>query len=187
MTPGAEDFIESETDADEMCNFEIDLIPGLLQVEEYTRALVPAFSPGTDEDLVTKRVQLRMARQQRLLDGSLRLWAVIGTPALDCPVGGVDVQRKQLQRLLHTAEHPNVTLQVLPYGFGEHIAMGMPFSLAQYADGGGAAVLDLLSGILCLEDQADLNRYSLAFRHLCAAALPARDSMALVRRKYDEL
>lgn len=187
LTPATEDFLEVESDAVEVCNFESDLIPGLLQVEEYTRALAAAFEPGADDEVLAKRVELRAARQQRLLERRFQSWAVIGTPALECPVGGRDVQRKQLRRLLDTTAHSNITLQVLPYSSGEHIALGMPFALAWFADGDGVAIIEHLSGNVYLEEQADVSRYSLAFRHLCAAALPVRESLALVRRKLDEL
>jgi transcriptional regulator with XRE-family HTH domain len=187
LTPQTEDFIEVESDAAEMLNFEVDRIPGLLQTDEYTRALVHAVDPSADQETVEKRVALRVERQQRLLEGRFTLWAVVGSLALDCPVGSVEIYRRQLKRLMDASAQPNITLQVLPYETGEHVAMGMPFALALFADGDGAVIIEHLTGNLYLEDQSDVSRYNLAFRHLCAAALPARESLALVRRRFDDL
>lgn len=187
LTPETEDFIEVESDAAEMLNFEVDRIPGLLQTEDYTRALVHAIDPAARDETVERRVALRVERQQRLLERKFSLWAVIGSPALDCPAGGVEVHRQQLKRLIDVSELPNVTMQVLPYAAGEHISMGMPFALALFPDGDGAVIIEHLTGNVYLEDQSDVNRYNLAFRHLCAAALPARESLDLVRRRSDDL
>jgi transcriptional regulator with XRE-family HTH domain len=187
LTPGTEDFIEIETDAVEVLNFQIDLLPGLLQVEDYTRALMRTFAPEVDEDVVARRAELRMARQRRLLNGELALWAVVGTPALECPVGGAGVHRRQLEHLAEAVTHPNVTFQVLPHRAGEHSAMGTSFALTQFPDGGSAVVLSHLTGELCVEDEADVARYGLAFRHLCASALSFRDSAALVHEHIAQL
>jgi transcriptional regulator with XRE-family HTH domain len=187
LTPGTEDFIEVESDAAEMLNFEVDRIPGLLQTEDYTRALVHAIEPTASTDTVERRIALRVERQQRLLERKFSLWAVIGSPALDCPVGGVEVHRDQMKRLIDVSEYPNVTVQVLPYDAGEHISMGMPFALALFPDGDGAVIIGHLTGNVYLEDQSDVSRYNLAFRHLCASALPARESLDLVRRRSDDV
>jgi transcriptional regulator with XRE-family HTH domain len=187
LTPETEDFIEVESDAAEMLNFEVDRIPGLLQTEDYTRALVHAIDPAARDDTVDRRVALRVERQRRLFERKLTLWAIVGSPALDCPVGGVEVHRQQMKRLIDASEHPNVTMQVLPYDAGEHTSLGMPFALALFPDGDGAVIIEHLTGNVYLEDQSDVSRYSLAFRHLCASALPARESLDLVRRRSDDV
>ncbi|MPZ80549.1 MAG: hypothetical protein GEV28_09190 [Actinophytocola sp.] len=82
-----EDFLEIGTDAVRVCSYQADVIPGLLQTEDYARAVIRAFDPEVDAETVEKRTELRMRRQRRVLEGDLRLWAVVDTGALERVVG----------------------------------------------------------------------------------------------------
>ena len=84
---------------------------------------------------VDRRVALRMTRQQVLSRPSPpRLWAVIDEAALRRPVGGRDVMRGQLERLIEASKLPNVTLQVLPFSVGSHSAEAGAFTILRFPD-----------------------------------------------------
>lgn len=180
------DFVELETDAVSVSNFQIDLIPGLLQTADYARAVFRAGLPEASVDIIEQRMELRIARQQRVLDGGLMIWAVITEAALIRAMGGRDVHLAQLAHLPEVATLPNVQFQIIPTRAGEHMAMGVPFSCFRFDDGYGAVAIDHLSGTLFLEEEPDVGRYRLAFQHLCGVALSPQDSLALVRRYIDE-
>jgi transcriptional regulator with XRE-family HTH domain len=186
LATDGEDFLEIETDAIRACNFEADVIPGLLQTEPYARAVIRAFDPEVSDDTVDKRTEIRMKRQRPVLEGELRLWAVVDTGALERIVGGIEVQRAQLSHLVEAIQHPTVTFQVLPPEAGEHMAMSTPFACYTFPIGGGAVTMDHLAGTFCMEDQTVVDRYTLAFEHLRATALSTRDSLAWVRRVAEQ-
>ncbi|MEV0153518.1 helix-turn-helix transcriptional regulator [Micromonospora sp. NPDC050686] len=128
-----------------LCYFEPCLVPGLLQTEEYARAVVSAGGLYRS-DRVEHLVSLRMSRQ-RLLHRSdpPECVFVIDESALHRPVGGRAVMDRQLGSLLEAVELPQVRLHVLPLGVGAHASMGGGFVLAQ------------LSGddrLLCLDNAA---------------------------------
>lgn len=187
IAPDGEDFLEIETDAIRASNFEADVIPGLLQTEPYARAVIRAFDPEVDDNTVDKRTEIRIMRQRRVLEGDLRLWAVVDTGALERVVGGPEVHRAQLRHLIEAIQHPTVTFQTLPPDAGEHMAMSTPFACYTFPVGGGAVAIDHLGGTFCMEDQTVVDRYTLAFEHLRATALSTRDSLAWVRRVAEQL
>ncbi|CCH34860.1 DUF5753 domain-containing protein [Actinosynnema sp. NPDC047251] len=184
--PGNIEFVDLESDAVSVSAFQIDLVPGLLQTPDYSRAVIRAAHPDLAEDVLAQRVELRAKRQDRVLDGSLAVWAVITEAALLRATGGREVHLAQLARLTELVARPNVQFQIIPNRAGEHMAMGVPFSCFRFDDGYGTAVVDHLSGTLFLEEEQDVDRYRLAFHHLCGVASSQPDSLALLRRYLEE-
>ncbi|MEV0681338.1 helix-turn-helix transcriptional regulator [Actinosynnema sp. NPDC050436] len=179
------EYVVLESEAVAVDTFEIDLIPGLFQTPEYARQIVRAFDPHAADAVVDKRVELRQARQGRLEGGLLRVWAILDEAALRRVVGGVEVHKAQLRHLLQLAALPSVTLQVLPFAKGAHIAMGSAFAQLMFADFPSVVYIENLSGGLYLDDDAENEWYSLAMDHLRAAALNPEDSVSLVERVLD--
>ncbi|GAA3461338.1 helix-turn-helix domain-containing protein [Saccharothrix longispora] len=180
------DFAELETDAVSVGNFEIDLVPGLLQTQDYSRAVFRTGLPRISDDDVEHRAELRATRQQRVSNGALSVWAIVTEATLVRAVGGRDVHSAQLARLVELAALPNVQFQVVPTRAGEHVSMGVPFSCFTFDDGSGAVAVDHLTGTLFLEEDVDVERYRLAFQHLCGTALSPQDSLALLRQYIEE-
>lgn len=180
------DFAELETDSVSVSNFQIDLIPGLLQTPDYARAVFRTGLPPIAEDLIEHRVELRTTRQERVQSGDLSVWAVVTEAALIRAMGGRGVHTAQLTRLLELAALPNVQFQIIPTRAGEHVAMGVPFSCFTFDDGFGAVAVDHLTGTLFLEEEPDVERYRLAFLHLCSTALSQQDTAALLRKYLKE-
>jgi transcriptional regulator with XRE-family HTH domain len=95
--------------------YEPQVVPGLLQTEDYARAITTASFPGATEDETERRVALRLARQELLRrPAPPEYWVVLDETVLRRPVGGRDVMRSQLARLIEAAEPGNITIQVIP-------------------------------------------------------------------------
>ncbi len=126
-----ESWPDHEQQAVRLCSFEPCLVPGLLQTEEYARAV---FSAGGlyRSDRVEELVSLRMSRQRLLhRDDPPDCVFVIDESALRRRVGGPAVMDRQLGRLLEAVELPRVRLHVLPLDVGAHVSMGGGFVLAR--------------------------------------------------------
>ncbi|WP_034488254.1 helix-turn-helix domain-containing protein [Actinomadura oligospora] len=176
-------YIEFECSASRISNFECAFVPGLLQTEEYARATIGGCRPGMTEDEVDHRVEARIRRQELLTaDGPLELRAILDEAALRRRVGGTGTMARQAEHLLLAAELHNVTLQVVPFDAGAHPGMMGSFVVMDFpADVGvRVAYLDGQVGDFFLEEEADVQRYSLAFEHLRTAALSPRASTALI-------
>ena len=181
-------YVELEADACDISGYEPQFVPGLLQVAEYSRAVL-AKGIGVARAQVEQGVALRLDRQRRLVaDGSPALWFVVDEAVLRRPVGGADVMRGQLDRLLTTADLTHVTLQVLPFSAGAYSGMGPAFSMLSFPDPADPTVVyveQLFSG-LYLEKAEEIERYTLALNHLQAAALSPEDSIALIAKVAKE-
>jgi transcriptional regulator with XRE-family HTH domain len=175
-------YIGLESAASEIRIYEVTLIPGLLQTEDYARAVIAAGAMD-DADAVERTVAFRMARQPALTTPDPpQLWAVLDEAALHRRVGGAGVMRFQLEHLLSLAQLPNVAIQVLPFGAGAHPAMGRPFVILGFPERADPDVVYLedLTSALYVENVEEVDRYNVFFNHLRASALPFEDSAALI-------
>jgi transcriptional regulator with XRE-family HTH domain len=175
-------YLGLESAASEIHIYEVSLIPGLLQTEDYARAVISAGQMGPRDD-IDRRVALRMARQPALTrEDPPRVWAVLDEAALRRRVGGAGLMRLQLEHLLELADLKNVALQVIPFGGGAHPAMGRPFIILVFPERVDPDVVYLedLTSALYVEDVDEVDRYNVFFNHLRATALSFDDSAALI-------
>jgi DNA-binding XRE family transcriptional regulator len=167
-------YVDLEQAASMIRTYEGQFIPGLLQTDDYMRAVMvrgPDDAPGDIE----RRVELRRARQALLTRrDSPRLWAVVDEAALRRPVGGPETIRAQLERLIEAARLPNVTLQVLRFGAGAHPAMVGAFSVLRFADVDLPDVIYLehLTGAVYLDKREDVRQYLHVMETVCVRAAP---------------
>ncbi|MGH3751711.1 MAG: helix-turn-helix domain-containing protein [Pseudonocardiaceae bacterium] len=126
-------FIDLEADATEIRCYEGELVPGLLQTEDYARALIRVALFGADQAEVDRRVNIRMDRKGILARDTPpppRLWSVLGEAVFARPVGGREVLRAQMEHLLQITTEPTiVTMQVLPFSVGTSPGLGSSFTL----------------------------------------------------------
>jgi DNA-binding XRE family transcriptional regulator len=154
-------YVDLEQAATLIRTYEGQFVPGLLQTDDYMRAVMGGALAETTEE-TERRVELRHARQALLeRDNPPRLWAVIDEAALRRPVGGARVMRAQIERLLECAELPSVVLQVLPFGAGAHPAMVGAFSILRFADDDlpDIVYLEHLTGAVYLDKREDVLRH----------------------------
>jgi len=99
-------------------------VPGLFQTEEYARAVL-AEQPAIQEDELTAAVAARLGRQSVLARAGRPplVWVVIDESVLNRTVGGAKAMHEQLLYLAHMAEHPNITVQVVPLTAGWHCGL----------------------------------------------------------------
>jgi hypothetical protein len=167
-----------------------ELVPGLLQTEEYAREVRRAFVPAADPEQTDRWVALRMARQRRLHgEDPIRVWAVLNEGALRRVVGGSATMVRQLERLAEVATLSNVTVQVLPFGAGAHPAMDAPFMILGFPDRTDPDVvyIEHMTEALYLETPLEVDGFTLAFDHLRARALDPDESVARIQSITDDL
>jgi transcriptional regulator with XRE-family HTH domain len=177
------DYISFESEARSVSNYESLFIPGLLQTEDYTRAVIRGILPHASTAQVDSRVTARMERQALLTaDNPPQLWAIMDEAAARRIVGGPAVMREQLARLRDMAALPNVTVQVIPYDAGAHPGMPGSFIVLEFPDPADQSLvyIDSMAGDLFLEDDMEIRRYILMFEHLRAAALRPDESVTLL-------
>ncbi|MFD9127522.1 helix-turn-helix domain-containing protein [Kitasatospora sp. NPDC059571] len=154
--------------------YEVQFIPGLLQCEEYARAVFARSRPVVSDEELERRVGLRARRQKLLTDGQgPRLWAVIDEAALRRPVGGPAVMRAQVQHLIDMAEQPNVVVQVMPFRFGAHAGESGAFSILRFPEQDLADIvyLEQLTTALYLDKRDDVDAYIQVMERLCVDSL----------------
>ncbi|GAA4854457.1 helix-turn-helix transcriptional regulator [Saccharopolyspora rosea] len=183
-------YYDLEQEASSVRDWQLNLIPGMFQTEEYARALFSA-SGSLDDDEVENAVTARMLRRTQLVDEDFPLSysAVVDESALRRPVGGADVMHRQLKQLVEYAGLPNVSIQVLPSSVGQHRGLDGPFTLLSYADPAEPDILYIehATGSLHIERADAVSVATLTFERLRATALNTVDSAALVDRLATEL
>jgi transcriptional regulator with XRE-family HTH domain len=183
VTPSwLEPYLGLEAEAARLRDFQSMVLPGLLQTEDYARAILRA-APGVPADDIEQQVALRMERQQ-VLAGSTppELCLVLSEGVLRVPVGGPAVLRAQLGRLAELAGRGQVTLQVLPDGAAAQVHPVSSFTMLDFADPADPSVVytEHLTGGLLLDDPAEVRTYSGVFDQLRVAALGPGPSADLI-------
>ncbi|MFD0212122.1 helix-turn-helix domain-containing protein [Streptomyces hirsutus] len=183
------DYIALEAMAGTIRTFQAQLVPGLLQTPEYIRAVTVASHQWQTADEIEQFVQVRLARQERLVsDSPLQLWAVLSEAVLLQQVGGPKVMSAQLEQLLITSERPNVTIQVLPFSRGAHASMFGPYVVLGFPE---EAALDVVladnpTGSMWLEREAEVGRYQELFDAARTSALSPVESRTVIRHRAKE-
>ncbi|MBL1113578.1 helix-turn-helix domain-containing protein [Streptomyces sp. 110] len=183
------DYIALETMADSIRTFQAQLVPGLLQIPEYIRAVTVASQQWQTADEIEAFVHVRLARQERLSgDSPLRLWAVLSEAVLLQQVGGSEVMKTQLQHLLTVSENPNVTVQVLPFSRGAHASMFGPYVVLGFPEEGALDVVlaDNPTGSMWLEREVEVARYQDLFDAARTSALSPMESRTVIHRRAKE-
>lgn len=187
ITGGLSTYIAFEAEASELHSWSWGTINGLLQTREYAEATFLGEPLGRDRspEEVDKLVEARLGRQQRITDGSLKLWAVLDESLLHRTIGGPEVLRPQLDHLL--AAPKNVTIQVLTQQTVWHAGLNGAFTLMSFPAHPAVAFVETLAGDLDVEGDEDVSRYTLAFDYLRAAAASLEDSKQLIASARDNI
>lgn len=175
-------YIGLEAEASALQTYQALVIPGLLQTDDYARALIQAGPAEITEEEVERRIAIR-AKRQKILTGEdpARLSAVIDEAALRRPVGGADVMRAQLERLVQLARLPRVMVQLLPYSLGPHPGLGGPFTILSFPESDpDAAYVETIAGELLIEEDSDVERYRSVYRRLLGLALSPADTINML-------
>jgi transcriptional regulator with XRE-family HTH domain len=183
-------YVGLEAEASSVRVYESELVHGLLQTPDYYRAFLRAAPAAADEDEAERKIEVRLARQERLTgDDPPDYWAVLNEAVIRRVVGGADVMRKQLDHIAEMAKLPHVNVQVLPFGAGVHPAMDGSFEILGFPEPTDPAVvyLENQAGSLYLEEEPEIDRYERMFSHLIAKALDPEESRRMIARVARDL
>jgi transcriptional regulator with XRE-family HTH domain len=164
--------------------YEVQFVHGLLQTEDYARAVILLADPDTPSAEVDRRISLRIKRQQLLTrPGAPELWVVLDETALRRSPGGPRVMRAQLEHLLRLGGQPNVTLQIVPFRAGPPAAVGGPFTILRFPepDLPDVVYLEQLSSALYLDQPGDVVGYLAVMDQLCVQGETGAASQDVLR------
>ena len=158
------------------------VIPGLLQTADYARAIHEAWVPEISPERIDELVRVRLMRQELLRrEPPLAISAIFDEAALHRVVGGPSTMRSQLRQLIELAQVPNVTIRIIPYAVGAHIALESTFRILEFDDPARDVVfVEGLVGRIYLERAQDVARYSEVFERLTEIALSPQESIELM-------
>ena len=184
-----EDFPAHEATAHDLYFYENSVFPGLIQTDQYMRAVFGAVPNVTAEE-IDRLVAGRVARQEVVYRDDPkppRLWALVDEVALRRPAAAPEVMYEQCRHVLEVSRLPHVSLAVVPHAARWHVGLlgachiverdGMPriVNLEDFVDGRVS------------EDPATVRRAALRFRALQHEALPGGDSQDMISRMAEEL
>lgn len=179
-------YVALEQDASEVRCFESTLVNGLLQTKDYARSVLSTLSTAEDREATDRLVELRMRRQDRLYatEDPLTVRVLLDEAVLHRPVGGEQVMRAQLERLLADAQRPNITVQVLPFRVGAHLAVAGSFSVLAFpgSDDNDLVYIEGHVGELYLEREHDVQVYQRMFDVLVEMCMSSAQSARLVAK-----
>jgi transcriptional regulator with XRE-family HTH domain len=177
-------YVGLEAEAAGISYYQSAIVPGLMQTPDYARAMheanVPEIPPGRIEQLI----EVRLTRQQLLVqEPPLRLEAILDEALLHRVVGGPVVMAAQLDHLVELSGQPNVTMRVIPFSVGAHPAMNSTFNILEFAGPVAPVVyVEGLVGWIYVERPQDVERYQQVFKHLRTVSLNPRESIELIAK-----
>jgi hypothetical protein len=158
------------------------IVHGLLQTEEYARAVAETWDGGllVNEE-VERQVRIKMERQRRVLDEEPpELWVILDEAVLRREVGGKAIMAAQLKHLAVMAKR--LTLQVVPFAHGGYPGVRGALTVFEFDERmhSPVAYVEGQAGNLYMEKDEDLRRGTLAYNHMTAAALSKQESVKLI-------
>jgi hypothetical protein len=174
-----EPYIGLEAEATAITCYSMYYVPGLLQTEEYARALIKAIAPRIEPEVYEQRVEVRLRRQQLLEQGNRPRYRVLLDEAvLHRRVGGAQVMYAQLSKILEAEKKDQAAVQVIPFDIGAHAAQDSNFVLLEFDEPSVSPVIYVegLTGVRYIDREADVDRYREAVERLRDSALSQHES-----------
>jgi transcriptional regulator with XRE-family HTH domain len=190
LPPWFEAYVGLEAVATQIRAYEVQFVPGLLQSEDYARAVTLLGHDGASPREIDRRVRLRMARQAILdRDEPPNIWAVLDEAVLRRPAGSPAVMQGQLKHLIAMAQLPNVTIQIIPFQAGGHSAAGGPFSVLRFAepDLPDVVYLEQLTSALYLDKPEVVDSYLRVMERVCMEATTPAASIDAIAAMLGEI
>ncbi|MEU0124084.1 helix-turn-helix transcriptional regulator [Streptomyces albidoflavus] len=163
------------------------VVPGLLQTEDYARALFLIGDPHAAKEDINKLIRARMLRQRELEASGKRLSVILDEAVLRRSYGGPAVMRAQLARLLRTPVSPRYILQVLPFSHGGHALAGGNLAIWTLPRGEMVAYEEAMIKGTLVDEKDEVEYRSRHYDLLAASALSPRDSADLIRSAMEDL
>jgi transcriptional regulator with XRE-family HTH domain len=175
-----QDWAIKEAEAATLRWFEPLVVPGLLQTEDYARAIFQTrFGLGSEE--IEERVAARLKRQEVLLrDAPPALWVILDEWVLRRPVGGKHVMVEQVSRLVEAAMRPTIAIQVIPATVGAHEGLAGAFTLADFDTAPSVGYREAAGRGQYMEGRDDVATLELTWTTLRGETLPRKASLAVL-------
>ncbi|MGP3950615.1 helix-turn-helix domain-containing protein [Streptomyces sp. 7N604] len=172
-----------EADAVELHVYASQAVPGLLQTEEYARAVFAMWRPLLDEDTIEQRVLARMARQEIFSRWPAPLMSfVIEEAVLQRPIGGRRVLRGQLEQILLIGQKRNVEIQVMPTDREDHAGLGGPLTLIETTGQQRIAYMEVQDISRLLTERKPVREAEARYGIIRAQALTPRESLSYIEK-----
>jgi hypothetical protein len=165
--------------------YEVMFVPGLLQTQDYARAVVQLGQSYQPDEEIEQRVSLRANRQQILTRANpARLWVVIDESVLHRPVGGEDIMRAQIEHLMMWSQQPNITLQVMPFSSVGYPGAGGAFSILRFPEGDlpDIVYIEHAASALYLDKLEEVDEYVAIMEGLTISAAPVSATEGLLKQ-----
>lgn len=179
-----------ERDAIRIHGWELGAVPGLLQTEDYARALIRSGRPLDAAEEIDRLVAARLERQELVTtEKPPLLWYVLDESVVRRLTGGPAVMGAQLDRLLDASAGPGVVLQVLPFTADNHAGADGPISLYEFSQAPSVCYTECYGGGRIVEGRAEVADLMTVISLIRAAALSERASRELlcrIRRQIDD-
>jgi len=183
-------YLALESVADLIRSYENRFIPGLLQTRSYAEAVIRQDGAARGRDL-HRRVDVRMNRQQRILERNAALWAVVDEATLSNQTAGPAVMREQIDFLISMAgaERREISIQVLPVKKSAIAAAANSFSILRLRIHNlqDVVYLEQLNSALFLDDPSDCDPYNTAWSRLTVEANEPRKTVEILRQARNKL
>ncbi len=190
-------YIGLEEAASHISWYESELVPGLLQTEDYARTVIRVGDPDLNDAEIEQRVHVRMARQTLLTRVTYPpfLQVVLNEAIVRRPVGGKEMMARQLEQLVETGELPTVSIRVIPFSAGlHHGIMSGPFEILRFPLNSNGQdteppiiYVEGFTGALYLDKPREIDHYDTAFTNIWLSSLEERDSRELIIQALKEL
>jgi transcriptional regulator with XRE-family HTH domain len=183
-----QDYIGLEQAAHRIRTYETHFVPGLMQTDDYSRAVISSALPTPTLEEVERAVALRSTRKQLLTrDGAPQVWAVVEEAALRRPVGPEQVRRDQLEHLVKLGEQPHITIQVLPITRHVHAAAGGAFTMLRFDESElpDIVYVEYLLSALYLDRRDHVSRYAEVMDRLCVESLTPTETAVFIQDLLD--
>ena len=190
LPPWFEGYLSLESEASRLLAYESEVVPGLLQTEQYAAEILRHSSYTPLPDVAARAAELRRARQVRLAGPDpIQLDVVINEGALRRVVGGREVMRGQLSRLVQASEWSNVALRVLSFAAGAHPGVDGSFTVLEFSDPSNPRIvyLDRMTNSEYLDGLREVAAYRHAHQRLRESALSLSDSREMINGLLREL
>jgi hypothetical protein len=186
-----DEYLALEADATLISQWEAQVMPGLLQTDEYARAVIETGADTTDDDVIQRRLSVRMGRPERFFhkQPEPRLDIVLDQGVLLREVGGRQVLLRQLERLFEATDQPNVDVLILPFVAGAHAGLTESFLVLEFAENTRNPVVhsEGLTGGHFRVKPEEIDVYQDAFDDLRERALSKEESRTVIAETRDRL
>lgn len=188
ISPTFKAYLGLEATAEALHSYQSEFVPGLLQTEDYVRAVHQLSRETLPDDEIDRRVAVRMTRQDALrrTKQPLKFAAIVNESVLRRHIGGPAVMRAQIEHLIEMASQPAVRVQVVPFKAGAHAGMDGAFTLLRFEDSPPIVYLENLGSASVVRRRPDVVQYEEAFTDLQILAVGPQESLGMIKEAIKE-